>query len=246
MSLADLPKQYDPQDAQRRWYDFWLEKGYFHADPSSAKPPYTIVIPPPNVTGALAPRARAEQHAPGHPDPLAADAGVRRPLDARHRPRRDRHPGGRRAAAARGGEEDPPRPRPRGARRADLGLEGRVREAHPQPAPPDGLLVRLGPHPVHARPGLRPGRPRRRSSASSRPTRSSAASGSSTGTPTSARPSPTTRSSTRTSRASSGRSSTPSTGSDPARRSTSPPPAPRRCSATPPSPSTPTTPATST
>ncbi|MCA1696844.1 MAG: class I tRNA ligase family protein, partial [Actinobacteria bacterium] len=53
MSLAELPKQYDPQDAQRRWYDFWLEKGYFHADPSSAKPPYTIVIPPPNVTGAL-------------------------------------------------------------------------------------------------------------------------------------------------------------------------------------------------
>ena len=53
MSTAELPKQYDPQDAQRRWYAFWLEKGYFHADPSSTKPPYTIVIPPPNVTGAL-------------------------------------------------------------------------------------------------------------------------------------------------------------------------------------------------
>ncbi len=53
MSTLELPKQYDPQEAQRRWYAFWLEKGYFHADPSSAKPPYTIVIPPPNVTGAL-------------------------------------------------------------------------------------------------------------------------------------------------------------------------------------------------
>jgi len=53
MSLAELPKQYDPQAAQRRWYGFWLERGYFHADPSSSKPPYTIVIPPPNVTGAL-------------------------------------------------------------------------------------------------------------------------------------------------------------------------------------------------
>ncbi len=53
MSTAELPKQYDPQDAQRRWYGFWLEKGYFHADPASDKPPYTIVIPPPNVTGAL-------------------------------------------------------------------------------------------------------------------------------------------------------------------------------------------------
>lgn len=53
MSLSDLPKQYDPADAQSRWYDFWLQKGYFHADPASTKLPYTIVIPPPNVTGAL-------------------------------------------------------------------------------------------------------------------------------------------------------------------------------------------------
>src|SRR5262245_5197014 len=53
MSLPDLPKAYDPQDAQRRWYDFWVERGYFHADPASDRPPYCIVIPPPNVTGAL-------------------------------------------------------------------------------------------------------------------------------------------------------------------------------------------------
>jgi valyl-tRNA synthetase len=53
MSIADLPKTYDPQEAQSRWYAYWLEKGYFHADPSSDKPPYSIVIPPPNVTGAL-------------------------------------------------------------------------------------------------------------------------------------------------------------------------------------------------
>jgi valyl-tRNA synthetase len=53
MSLADLPKQYDPQDAQKRWYDFWVERGYFHADPARPAEPYTIVIPPPNVTGAL-------------------------------------------------------------------------------------------------------------------------------------------------------------------------------------------------
>jgi valyl-tRNA synthetase len=53
MSLADLPRAYDPQDAQRRWYTFWLERDYFRADPGSDKPPYCIVIPPPNVTGAL-------------------------------------------------------------------------------------------------------------------------------------------------------------------------------------------------
>ena len=53
MNLAELPKQYAPQDAQRRWYQFWLDKGYFHADAASSRKPYCIVIPPPNVTGAL-------------------------------------------------------------------------------------------------------------------------------------------------------------------------------------------------
>ena len=53
MSIVDIPKQYDPKDAQNRFYEFWVEKGYFHADPASARPAYCIVIPPPNVTGAL-------------------------------------------------------------------------------------------------------------------------------------------------------------------------------------------------
>jgi valyl-tRNA synthetase len=53
MNIRDLPKQYDPQDAQGRYYQFWLDKGYFHARPESRQPPYCIVIPPPNVTGAL-------------------------------------------------------------------------------------------------------------------------------------------------------------------------------------------------
>ncbi|MDX2036842.1 MAG: valine--tRNA ligase [Isosphaeraceae bacterium] len=53
MPIADLPKQYDPREAQDRWYRLWVDKGYFHADPASDKPAYTIVIPPPNVTGAL-------------------------------------------------------------------------------------------------------------------------------------------------------------------------------------------------
>jgi len=53
MSTPELPKQYEPQEAQRKGYELWLENGYFQANPSSSKPPYTIVIPPPNVTGAL-------------------------------------------------------------------------------------------------------------------------------------------------------------------------------------------------
>ena len=51
--LNDLPKQYDHAAAQKRWYPFWEEQGYFHSEPNPDREPYTIVIPPPNVTGAL-------------------------------------------------------------------------------------------------------------------------------------------------------------------------------------------------
>jgi valyl-tRNA synthetase len=50
---TELPKAYDPQEAQPRWLAFWEEHGYFHSRPDPAREPYTIVIPPPNVTGAL-------------------------------------------------------------------------------------------------------------------------------------------------------------------------------------------------
>lgn len=49
----ELPKAYDPQAAQVKWLAVWDEKNYFHSTPSAEKAPYTIVIPPPNVTGAL-------------------------------------------------------------------------------------------------------------------------------------------------------------------------------------------------
>ncbi len=49
----DLSKTYEPKDVENKWYDFWLEKGFFHADEKSDKKPYTIVIPPPNITGSL-------------------------------------------------------------------------------------------------------------------------------------------------------------------------------------------------
>ena len=49
----DLPKQYNPRDVEDKWYNFWLEKKFFHADPASDKKAYSIVIPPPNVTGVL-------------------------------------------------------------------------------------------------------------------------------------------------------------------------------------------------
>ncbi|MHB1036519.1 MAG: class I tRNA ligase family protein [Pirellulales bacterium] len=51
--LNDLPKQYHHASAQNRWYTFWEDRGYFDSDPDPSRKPYTIVIPPPNVTGAL-------------------------------------------------------------------------------------------------------------------------------------------------------------------------------------------------
>jgi valyl-tRNA synthetase len=48
-----LAKAYDPGDVERRWYRFWEEQGFFRADPASNKPPFAIVVPPPNVTGSL-------------------------------------------------------------------------------------------------------------------------------------------------------------------------------------------------
>ncbi len=53
MSAKSLPKSYDSRDAERRWYSEWEKRGYFHATADSGKKPYTIVIPPPNVTGIL-------------------------------------------------------------------------------------------------------------------------------------------------------------------------------------------------
>lgn len=51
--MAELSKGYEPQAVENRWYQYWLDNKFFVADPASPKPPYSIVIPPPNVTGVL-------------------------------------------------------------------------------------------------------------------------------------------------------------------------------------------------
>src|SRR5499426_4004788 len=50
---AEIPKAYEPQAVEEKWYSFWLQENFFRADPDSTKPSYSIVIPPPNVTGVL-------------------------------------------------------------------------------------------------------------------------------------------------------------------------------------------------
>lgn len=49
----ELEKVYDPRQVEDRTYRFWQEKRYFHAQPNPEKKPYTIVMPPPNITGQL-------------------------------------------------------------------------------------------------------------------------------------------------------------------------------------------------
>lgn len=49
----DIPTRYNPKDTERKWYKFWEEKGFFRAETDPGKKPYTIVIPPPNITGIL-------------------------------------------------------------------------------------------------------------------------------------------------------------------------------------------------
>ncbi|TAL35983.1 MAG: valine--tRNA ligase [Spirochaetes bacterium] len=49
----ELPSSYDPVDVEKKWYRVWEEGNHFHAREDDGKPPYTIVIPPPNVTGSL-------------------------------------------------------------------------------------------------------------------------------------------------------------------------------------------------
>ncbi|MBA3650802.1 MAG: class I tRNA ligase family protein [Chthoniobacterales bacterium] len=51
--MTELSKAYEPQAVEAKWYARWLAEGYFRADPASAKSAYSIVMPPPNVTGVL-------------------------------------------------------------------------------------------------------------------------------------------------------------------------------------------------
>ncbi|MEM1407261.1 MAG: class I tRNA ligase family protein, partial [Bacteroidota bacterium] len=48
-----LSTKYDPSSVEDKWYRHWMDNGYFHSEPDPNKEPYSIIIPPPNVTGVL-------------------------------------------------------------------------------------------------------------------------------------------------------------------------------------------------
>src|SRR5690554_3376241 len=49
----NLPKNYNPNEFENRIYQHWMDKDYFSAEPNPEKIPYSIVLPPPNITGQL-------------------------------------------------------------------------------------------------------------------------------------------------------------------------------------------------
>ena len=51
--MAELPKRYDPKSVEPKWYQRWTENRDFVANPNSSKPAFSIVMPPPNITGVL-------------------------------------------------------------------------------------------------------------------------------------------------------------------------------------------------
>src|SRR5215831_9075765 len=51
--MAELPKRYDPNAVEPKWYQRWLDNRDFVANPESSKPPFSMVMPPPNITGML-------------------------------------------------------------------------------------------------------------------------------------------------------------------------------------------------
>lgn len=51
--MTDIPKTYSPHEIEEKWHRFWIDRDYFHAADWSDMPSFSIVIPPPNITGSL-------------------------------------------------------------------------------------------------------------------------------------------------------------------------------------------------
>lgn len=68
--MKELPKIYEPQQVEGRIYQMWMDHDCFKAEPDPDKKPFSIVMPPPNVTGQAAHGPCNGLDAAGHPDAL--------------------------------------------------------------------------------------------------------------------------------------------------------------------------------
>ena len=98
-----LDKIYDPKSVEGRTYEFWQKGGYFHTQIDPGKKPYTIVMPPPNITGQLHMGHALDEYLAGYPHPLPPDAGLRRFVGAGDRSCLHRHRSQDRCGHGRGG-----------------------------------------------------------------------------------------------------------------------------------------------
>ena len=87
----ELAKTYDPQSVEDRLYKFWVDGGFFHAEIDPEKEPYTIVIPPPNITGQLHMGHALDNTLQDILIRFQKNAGQSDPLASRYRPRFNRH-----------------------------------------------------------------------------------------------------------------------------------------------------------
>ncbi len=102
-----LAKTYAPADVEAVWYRYWEQHGLFHGTVNPARPPFSIVIPPPNVTGVLHMGHILNNTLQDTFIRYRRMSGIRGVLDPRDGSRRHRHAACRRAVAAEGRENAP-------------------------------------------------------------------------------------------------------------------------------------------
>ena len=102
--MSEIPKAYEPQAVEEKWYQFWLTENCFVADPALAQAGVFHRHPAAERHRHAHDGPRPQQHHPGHPRPQGAHGRQGSALAARHRPRRHRHPDGRRKNAKKAGE----------------------------------------------------------------------------------------------------------------------------------------------
>ena len=158
--MKELPKVYDPRDVESRIYKLWMDGNCFKAEPDPDKKPFSIVMPPPNVTGQLHMghaldctlqdiliRFKRMQGYEALWLPGSDHAGIATQIKVEEELRKKRRP-------------DPLRPGTREVPETRLGVEGEIRQPHRRAAEEDGRLLRLEPRPLHHGRGLLPRRPR--------------------------------------------------------------------------------------
>lgn len=105
--MKELPKVYEPQQVESSIYEMWMENDCFKATPDPDKKPYSIVMPPPNVTGQLHMGHALDATLQDILTRYKRHAGLQRALASRNRPRGHRYADQGRRRASRQRRQDP-------------------------------------------------------------------------------------------------------------------------------------------